>query len=339
MTDIEDDGIDEAFKGFGEEPQQPTVTPPADDPNNPGTPPPAAAKPTGDNDGDKNKPSDNPEGTPPSGDPKPPAPEGDKPAGEEENGEGKPGEGKPADDPAAPPAPTVPEAPKPLTLDDVKTLLNDVRTEERVSGQALETATQEVLNAYHPDGLSNVLVDQSTGKELRTPQDVVDASGGQLSTEEAASWLMNEQYKLDKQIAEIKADARNVAETTLKFKQDGEAVLVKYDPIFKLYPQLQAKVWSQFSKLVKADEAKGVILSAPDMMEFYDTVLEPYRLAVEYRTQNPGTNPTNPAAPATPPAAPGADDRLDEGGDGGTSPVDDPNDFAQQVSKELAKGI
>ena len=44
MTDI-DDGIDEAFKGFGEEPEQPQVTPPADDPNNPGTPPPPAGNP------------------------------------------------------------------------------------------------------------------------------------------------------------------------------------------------------------------------------------------------------------------------------------------------------
>jgi hypothetical protein len=63
------------------------------------------------------------------------------------------------------------------------------------------------------------------------------------------------------------------------------------------------------------------------------------------KPSNPATNPVPPApgtpgAPATPPApTPGVDDRLDEGGDGGASPVDDPNDFAQQVTKELTRGL
>jgi len=63
------------------------------------------------------------------------------------------------------------------------------------------------------------------------------------------------------------------------------------------------------------------------MLEFYDTMLEPYRMAYEHSQKQSATAPTS---PQTPPAQPGADDRLDEGGDGGISPVDDPNDFAQQ---------
>lgn len=325
MADI-DDGLDEAFNGFIQDESKPK-DPPADDPakkDDPATPPaqpPKAEEPKKDDDtppADPDKKKEEPE-TPPAD----PAKKPEEPA-------------QPPKAPETPPA--APEEPKPLTLDDVKSVIRDFRTEERTSGQAVETATKEVLDAYYPEGLSNVLTD-TNGKELRTPQDVVDASGGQMSMEEAAQWLMNEQYKLDQDVAKIKSDAKQIAETTLKFKQDGEAVLVKYDPVFKRYPQLQEKVWNQFKKLVKADEAKGVILSAPDMMEFYDTVLDPYRLAVEYATKNPGTNPTPPANPETPPAKPGADDRLDDTGDGGASEVDDPNDFAQQVKKELAKGL
>lgn len=248
----------------------------------------------------------------------------------------------PPETPTAPGATDQPEAPKPLTKDDITEVIQQIRNDERASSTELTTATQEVLDAYYPDGLSNVLIDQTTGKELKTPQDVVDASGGNMTTEQAAQWLMNEQFKLDQNINKIKEDAKAVAETTVKFKRDSVAVLQRYEPIFKAYPKIQQKVWDQYKKLIKADEKAGVILSAPDMMDFYDVVLEPYRMAYEFATKNPATNPTPPApgAPATPPApAPTAADRMDEGGDGGTTAPDDPNDFAQQVSKELARGL
>jgi hypothetical protein len=102
---------------------------------------------------------------------------------------------------------------------------------------------------------------------------------------------------------------------------------------------LQTKAFDLLMKQVKADKEKGVILQAPDVMDLYDTYLEPYQMAFEHSTQQPATNP-NPAPAAAPaPPTPGVDDRLDEGGDGGASPVDDPSDFAQQVTKELSKGF
>lgn len=244
----------------------------------------------------------------------------------------------PPKDPKAPPV-EEPATPQPLTKDDVTSIISNLRTEERNSGEALTNQVNEVMEAYYPDGLSNVLIDQNTGKELKTPQDVVDASNGDMSTEQAAQWLMNEQYKLDQNIAKIKDDAKTIAETTLKFKQDSTEVLTRYEPLFKAYPQVQQKVWDQYNKLVKSDMAKNVILSAPDMREYYDTMLEPYRLAFEFSQKQSATNPVPPPEAPVAPVIPGADDRLDEGGDGGASPVDDPNDFAQQVGKELAKGI
>lgn len=331
MADTEDQEFDDSFKGFGEDPAP--VTPPTDPATPPATPPAAAEPPK--TDPEPPKPAEEPKkdeepATPPV---KPKKPEEGTPPADPAK---KPEEGaKPPETPETPPAP--PEEPKPLTKDDVTSIIRDIKTEERTSGQALEETTKDVLSAYYPDGLSNVLVDEKSGKELRTPQDVVDATGGQMPMEEAAQWLMNEQYKLDQDVNKIRSDAKAIAETTLKFKQDGVDVLTRYEPIFKAYPQLQEKIWKQYNKMVKADVDKGVVLSAPDMREFYDTVLEPYRLAFEYQSGQPGTAPTAPATP--PPAAPGADDRLDEGGDGGTTVPDDPNDFAQQVSKELAKEI
>ena len=253
----------------------------------------------------------------------PPAPTDDK----------KPEEGaKPPETPETPP-----ETPQPLTKDDVTSIIRDIQTNERTTGKELETTTKEVLDAYYPDGLSNTLVDEKSGKELRTPADVVEASGGTMSTEEAAQWLLNEQFKLDQQVAQIKNQAKEIAETIVNFKRDSMLVLQKYEPLFKWQPSLQKKAFDLMMKQVKIDEKRGVILQAPDVMDLYDTYLEPYQQAYVFANNQSPTNPTPPTTP--PPPKPTAEDRMDISGDGGPAPVDDPNDFAQQVTKELAKGM
>ena len=233
---------------------------------------------------------------------------------------------------------TEPEVPTALTKDDVTSIINNIRTEERTSAKELENTTKEVMDAYYPDGLSNVLVDQASGKELRTPQDVVDASNDTMSTEDAAQWLINEQFKLDQDVARIKGDAAKIAETTVNFKRDSITAVQKYAPLFKQYPHLQAKVWDKLMKQVKIDKEKGVVLNAPDVTEHYDDYLEPYQLAYEHSNGTPATNPVvAPPAPVVP--VPGAEDRMDVSGDAGPAPVNDPNDFAQQVTKALAEEI
>lgn len=326
MSDT-DDGLDEAFKGFGENPAPvtPPVTPPAEPPKEDPAKPPAALpvkeepKPAEEPKKDE-EPAKTPEKTPAVG-----------------ADEKKPEEGaKPPETPETPPAPEVPQS---LTKDDVTTVITDLLQKERTSGKELETTTKEVLDAYYPEGLSNVLIDEKSGKELRTPADVVAASGDTMSTEDAAQWLMNEQFKLDKDLAKIRDDAKNIAETTVNFKRDAINAVAKYEPLFKAYPILQQKVYDKLMKQVKVDKDKGVILSAPDVIEHYDDYLEPYQLAFEHSTKQSATNPIPSTTPEPP--KPSAEDRMDEGGDGGgaASVVDDPTDFAQQVNKELAKGI
>lgn len=322
MSDIDhEDEFDKAFEGFGEDPapSTPPAEPPKDDP----------VQEDGGKDDTEPKDPKKDEQTPTD----PPKKEGEEDTSVAADAPKKEEDGKKPEDPETPPAP---EDPKPLTKDDLTSIINNVRLEERNAGKEVETTTSEVLEAYYPEGLSSTLVDQTTGKELKTPQDVVDASGGQMSTEEAAQWLMNEQFKLDSEISRIKGDAQKIAETTISFKRDSVAALQKYEPLFKTYPQLQAKAFKLLMNQVKADKEKGVILQAPDVLDLYDTYLEPYQQAYEYSQGQPATNP-NPPAPEPP--KPSAEDRLDEGGDGGvTTEVDDPNDFAQQVKKELAKG-
>lgn len=256
------------------------------------------------------------------------------PAKTEEDGTKTPEEAK------TPSAPEEPVTPQPLTREDLTDVIKQMRDDERVSSQDLKQATQEVIDAYYPEGLSDVLIDKNTQKELRTPQDVVAAAqavGDEISMEEAANWLLNEQFRVKGEVEKIRAQAEQIAETTTVFKKNSMAALQKYEPLFTAYPQLQAKVFDKMMKQVNADEKHGVILSAPDPLEFYDDYLEPYQMAYEQSTNKPATNPVDPVTP--PPATPNQDDRLDELGDGGANTeVNDPNNFAQQVEKELALG-
>lgn len=242
--------------------------------------------------------------------------------------------------PETPEAPAAAEEPKPLTEDGIRSIISEIRTTENDTAKELQNTTKEVLDAYYPDGLTTDLIDEASGKVLKTPADVV-AAAPDMSMEEAAQWLMNEQYKLDQNVSAIRKDAERIAETTINFKRDSVNALRKYEPLFKWQPALQEKVFNKLMSLVEADTKKGVITKAPDVMDHYDFYLEPYQKAFEFQSGTPGTNPVpSPAAPAAPETPkPGQNDRLDEGGDGGATLPDDPNDFAQQVTKELAGGM
>lgn len=247
----------------------------------------------------------------------------------------------PAEEAEAPAAPSqatdegdseaAPAAPTPLTADDVRSIISDLRTQERDSGKTLDQAEKEILDAYYPQGLSNVLVDEKSGRELRTPQDVVDLSDGEMTIEEASQWLMNEQYKLDRQIVELKQSARELAETNTNFKQGVTRVLEKYQPIFDKYPQLQRKVYNNYMKTVKMDNEKDLVLSAPDIEDYYADVMEPYVMAFQYQ-QTPSTSAAE--KPKIPESKQTAADRMDISGDSGSGAAEtDPNDPDSELNK------
>lgn len=334
MDNNNNDDLDAMFNDDNPTPPEEPTTPPADpapaEPAKPPAPKPGPQEPKGvvepPKPGEEQpKPED---GKPGEGEAKKGAPQGQDP-----NAEGKPAEGQ--DQPPAPQPPQ--EPPKPLTREDLRQVINDMQTEQKTSAQALQSMEESVLNAYYPQGLSNVLTDEKTGRELRTPQDVVDVAreqGNEISIEEASQWLMNEQYKLDNQIKEIKDSARGLAETNANFRSGATRVMEIYKPIFDRYPQLQQKIYKSYMKNVKMDSEKDLIISAPDIEDFYRDFMEPYVLAFGHEDrQKPATSaapaaPGDPAKPTIPDNKQTPEDRMDVGGDGGSSGSDeaDPND-------------
>ena len=278
---------------------------------------------------------------------KPETPDGGEPKGEDDNaGEGKDdksGEEKPNPDDKSDGEEKPEQPPTPLTKEDVQAAFREARDSERNSTKELEELTDEVVKKYYPEGLTNVLVDEKTGKELRTPQDVIDVTDGKMSHEEAWRWLNNEQQKLDQKVSQIKDQARNIAETNANFSTGIDRVLQKYKPVFEAFEKqgIQQKIYKAFMKQVRMDEGKELVLSSPDVEEFYDLVMEPYLLAYgNMQTSKAGQATQTPPpqqndAPKIPDSKPSIDDRLDESGDGGGNKNDeaDPNDANDSLNK------
>lgn len=232
-------------------------------------------------------------------------------------------------------APQEVEQPATLTKEDILAAIREERQQEQSASSEVETATKDVLEEFYPTGLSRVLVDEATGKKLLSPLDVVEAAqaqGSNLTVEEASQWLMNQQYELNKQVDEIENDARKVAENTLSFRKDTVSVVEKYQDVFEKFPHKQKEAYDLLMRQVKLDDKKMFVLNDVDVVGLYDAVLGPYKTAIDYQAQKAAETPPEPTKPT-------AADRMDiDGGTSGADDVDDPNDFAQQLVKELAKG-
>lgn len=232
------------------------------------------------------------------------------------------------------------EAPKPVTADEIRHIFSEMRNAEQATIKDIQTLTDEIVELYYPQGIPTAVTDEN-GKEYKTPQDVVDAvaaSGGEISIEDASQWLMNEQFKLDQQIKEIKQSATTVAEANANFRNGGIRVMQKYKDIFDRVPGLQQKAYKNYMRTVKVDDDKGIILNAPDIEEHYAEFLEPYVLALQSEQQSQPSSPPAAETPKIPDAKQTVDDRLDETGDGGIGANDkddeaDPNDPDASLNK------
>lgn len=266
---------------------------------------------------------------------------------------------KPADDKPAPEEPEDPVAPvedeasadKPaeeepaqpvganITKEDLRSFLSDIRSEEQAATKQYDVVYSDIESRYYPNGISRVMVDAETGKPLRTAQDVMDlANNPDLTIEQAEQWRIQKQSEWDAQVRDIESGIRKIAEQTISLERGTRAVMERYESLFKTYPALETKVMGMYQKYLKSDKNTNTILEAPDIEEFFDFHLEPYRLAFEAGGQAAGSPAPSPAAPQAPePPKPSRNDRMDEFGDGGGESADDadPDDFEAQLKKEF----
>jgi hypothetical protein len=164
--------------------------------------------------------------------------------------------------------------------------------------QADLKATKNDVREKMFDDLQTELTD-ADGDPIRTIEDVMKLMNPNtrkpFTEEEAASYLLQAQAHLDKQIKEAEGKIEEIAEVNLGLKDDADTVRGKYSELFKAFAQspnpqlknLQKELYAAFQDTLIKDEKSGIIVKAPvSMVRFYDTALAGYvKLAQQLEAQ------------------------------------------------------
>lgn len=236
--------------------------------------------------------------------------------------------GEPDAEPEKPAEDTPIEEKPALNRDDIKAALKEVEQEKTSYADEIQTTTKDVLDTFYPQGIDRQLRDKD-GDPIKSIEDVMDRvnprTGENFTEEEAGRWLLQEQQALNKQIEELETSAQRVAEVNVNLKNDANRVVDKYGDILTKYPSLADKAKALYERTLRRDAKTGVTLEAPiDLLDFYDTFLEPYVTGV---VQSPP-----PPPPAEEPPKPPKDpnDRAD-------LPTTNGNDNLSKEDREWAE--
>ena len=202
-------------------------------------------------------------------------PEGD-PAAKKQDEEPKPG-----DDPEKKAGGD--EEPKPGEQGEEPTVRDRLKEEAELK-QAREAITVDVRKKLFSDKPTRL--EDADGDPIETVADVMrlqnPRTGKPFTAEEAASWLLQAQGHLEKQMKADQAEIDNVVETNVALKYDLEAVKQEYGELLKHMPKLRQRVSDAFLQTVElGSDGDTIVKTKIGMKEFYDITLAPYMKQVE----------------------------------------------------------
>lgn len=201
--------------------------------------------------------------------------------------EEQPAEDKPVDEEKAPedePAVTSDddEEPKFATKDDVKAAMREYNQETSQRVELIHKAREEVIEALHPEGIDKNIYD-TNGNVIKTAQDIVDRgllnpnTNEPFSYEEAASWMMGAQQKMNQNIEELQSWAEDVAEKNVSLFEGNQRVMDQYGDVLKAMPNLAEELAAKYVKTLEFDKTGTYVTKVPlDPVEFYETAITPY---------------------------------------------------------------
>lgn len=174
-----------------------------------------------------------------------------------------------------------PEEPDPSTAtkDAVKEALREIEESKTDRSTKLDGFKKEVTKTLYPEGIDRQLRD-SDGDPITGIDDLVKLinpkTGDYFTDEEAGSWLLGAQQKLNQEIQTVEKFVEEVAETAIQLEDGAARVVEKYEKVLTSNPQLKDRLLAAYNKTLVKDPNTGIALKAPvDVMEFFDLALEP----------------------------------------------------------------
>lgn len=178
--------------------------------------------------------------------------------------------------------PTEVEEPK-LTQESIKDAIREVNQEAVAKVDLLKETAKGVIDVLYPQGINRTIYD-SNGTAVKTAQDIVDRklinaeTGEEYTYEEAVSFLLESNRKMDSEIAELDKYAESIAEKNISLSEGNARVMAKHGELLKAMPALAKDLAEKYvNTQLKFDKTNSYIEDmrmAPE--EFYDLVLAPY---------------------------------------------------------------
>jgi hypothetical protein len=180
---------------------------------------------------------------------------------------------KPKDDPKEEPDE------KATTKEAIKEALQEIDDAKVSRSDRVDSLKKEVLETLYPEGLDRQLRD-SDGDPITGIDDLtqlINPRTGELFTdEEAGSWLLSAQQKLNKDIETVENFIEQVAEVNTNITEGAERVAAKYGAILSADDKLRESLIAAYDKTLVKDPKTGVTISAPlTPEEFFDPILGP----------------------------------------------------------------
>lgn len=184
--------------------------------------------------------------------------------------------------PNEPEAPVV-EEPKFATKDDVIDAMREYTAETTSQVDRLDKAKNEIIDLLHPEGIDRKIYD-TNNQVINTAQDIVDrglskANGELFTYDEAASFMLQSQQKMNENIEELNSWAEGMAEKNIDLLNGNERVMLKWGDTLKTLPEATVKLLADtyIGKQIKFDKTNTYITDmAMSPEDFYNIALAPY---------------------------------------------------------------
>lgn len=180
--------------------------------------------------------------------------------------------------------PAVVDEPKFATKDDVKEAMREYNSETTGRISKVTGARDEIIEKLHPEGIHQDITD-TYGNVIKTAQDIVDRgllkeNGDEYTYEEAASFMLNAQQQMAKNVEELHKWAEDVAEKNISLIESHERVMSQWSDVLSTIPKADVEKLANtyMATQVKWDETNSYITEmgmSPE--DFYTLALSPYR--------------------------------------------------------------
>lgn len=192
------------------------------------------------------------------------------------------------------PAPETPEPETPAPEEkSQKDILKEALKElEKESGEATAAKSQlkeKVLERLYPEGIDRQLRD-ADGDPINGIEDLTKLinpdTDDYFTEDEAGSWLLRNQQKLNQDIEKMERQAESIAEVDLNLRTSAERVEKLYGDFFKENPEVYERITQAYNKTIVRDPNSGLVIDTPvELEDFYETALNGYIQAQDIQKQ------------------------------------------------------